>query len=146
VLLVHGILRDADRDAVDRVDAGSLRPRAVTAGRLAAVVSDAPDRELGPDDAVAHLDLLVALVSEVPVLPVAFGTAVDDDAAVGDDVLGPQADELVPRLAAVADLVELRLTLAFDTDASVAAVVARESWRRPPSSWMPPRSPSGRPF
>lgn len=127
MLLVHGVLRDADRDAVDRVDAGALRPRAVTAGPLAAVVSDAPDGELGPDDAVAHLDLLVALVSEVPVLPVAFGTAVDDDDAVTDDVLAAQADELVRRLAAVAGLVELRLTLAFDSDASVAAVVARES-------------------
>jgi len=127
VLLVHGVLRDADRDAVDRVDAGSLRPRVVTAGALAAVVSDAPDRELGPDDAVAHLDLLVALVTEGPVLPVVFGTAVNDDTAVIDEVLGAQADELARRLAAVVDVVELRLTLAFDSDASVAAVVARES-------------------
>lgn len=127
MLLVHGILRDADRNVLDEVDAGPLWPHVVTAGPLAAVVSDAPDRELGPDDAVAHLDLLVALVSEVPVLPVAFGTAFDDEAAMTDDVLGAQSDELVRRLAAVADVVELRLTLAFDGDASVAAVVARES-------------------
>ena len=127
MLLVHGVLREAVRDVVGRVDAASLRPRVVAAGPLAAVVSDAPDRELGPDDAVAHLDLLVELVSEVPVLPVAFGTAVDDDAGVRDEVLGPQADQLVRRLAAVTDVVELRLTLAFDSDASVAAVLARES-------------------
>jgi hypothetical protein len=66
-------------------------------------------------------------VADVPVLPLAFATVVDDDTAVRDDVLGAQADELARRLAAVADLVELRLDLAFDSDASVAAVAARDS-------------------
>jgi hypothetical protein len=99
----------------------------VVAGPLAAVVSDVPNGELGPEDAVAHLDLLVALTAEVPVLPLVFGTEVADDDAVRDEVLGPQAEVLERRLAAIGDLVELRLDLSFDSDASVAAVAARDS-------------------
>ena len=127
MLLVHGVLRDADRTAVGRVSTRELPVRPVTEGALAAVVSEAPDRDLTGDDAVTHLDVLVALVAEVPVLPLAFGTAVPDEDAVRTDVLGPDAQALESRLAAVADLVELRLDLVFDTDACVAAVTARDS-------------------
>lgn len=126
MLLVHGVLRDADRTTVGRVDPGELRPRSVSEGAVAAVVSGAPDRELTGDDAVAHLDLLVALVADVPVLPLAFGTAVPDEDAVRAEVLGPEAEDLESRLAAVADVVELRLDLAFDSDACVAAVADRD--------------------
>jgi len=123
VLLVHGIIRaeDADLAAVPVPD--GLRPRAVTAGPLAAVVSPAPDRELTAEDAAPHLDLLVAVVAQdLPVLPVSFGTVAPDEDAVRDEVLAPDADVLEERLDAVAGLVELRLDLTFDTDASVAAV------------------------
>ncbi|MGY1781598.1 GvpL/GvpF family gas vesicle protein [Geodermatophilus sp. SYSU D01036] len=123
MLLVHGVVREADAAAVGRVPPGRLQqPRAVVAGPLAAVVSDAPDGELVGDDAVAHLDLLVTLVVTVPVLPLPFGTVAPDEDAVRAEVLEPSADELAQRLDAVADLVELRLDLDFDTDASVAAV------------------------
>jgi hypothetical protein len=123
VLLVHGVLRDDDRDVLDRYrpDDGP-RPRAVSAGALAAVVSDAPTEELTAEDAVAHLDLLVALVTEVPVLPLPLGTAVPDDDAVRRDVLTAEADRLARQLAATADVVELRVDLRFDTDAAVAAI------------------------
>ena len=123
VLLVHGIVRSADADLVDVGVPDGLRPRVVTAGPLAAVVSVAPDRELRAEDAGPHLDLLVAVVAQgLPVLPVAFGTAAPDDDAVRDEVLTPEADVLERRLDAVDGLVELRLDLTFDTDASVAAV------------------------
>jgi hypothetical protein len=119
VVLVHGVVREGDVAVLDRLP-GSARP--VAAAGLAAVVSDAPDHELAGDDAVAHLDLLVAAVRDVPVLPFAFGTAVPDETAVRDEVLTPEADVLIQRLEAVADVVELRLDLTFDTDASVAAM------------------------
>jgi len=123
VLLVHGILRaeDADLPGVGLPDA--LRPRAVTAGPVGALVSPAPDRELTAQDAEPHLDLLIAVVAAgLPVLPVAFGTVAPDDDAVREEVLDPEAGLLEQRLAAVADLIELRLDVVFDTDASVAAV------------------------
>ena len=122
MLLVHGLLREHDRTVLDRVDPGSVHPRAVTAGGLAAAVSEAPEHALTPDDAVAHLDLLVALAADVPVLPLPLGTTAPDDDAVREEVLTPAADQLEQQLAAVAGFVELRVDLAFDTDAIVADI------------------------
>jgi hypothetical protein len=92
------------------------------AAGLAAAVSEAPERGLTGDDAVAHLDLLVALAADVPVLPLPLGTTAPDDDAVREEVLTPAADRLEQQLAAVADYVELRLDVAFDTDAVVAEI------------------------
>jgi hypothetical protein len=122
VLLVHGLLRAEDRAALDQLDAGPARPRAVAAGGLAAAVSEAPEDGLTEDDAVVHLDLLAALAAAVPVLPLPLGTTAPDEDAVREEVLTPLADQLEQQLAAVADLVEVRLTLTFDTDALVADV------------------------
>jgi Gas vesicle synthesis protein GvpL/GvpF len=122
VLLVHGVLREHDSDVLQRLDAGSVRPRIVTAGAVAAAVSEAPESELSSDDAVAHLDLLVALAADVPVLPLPLGTTAPDDDAVRDEVLTPSADELERQLAAIADLVEVRLDLSFDTEVLVTEI------------------------
>jgi hypothetical protein len=121
VLLVHGLLREHDRAVLDRVG-GSVHPRAVAAAGLAAAVSEAPEHGLTGDDAVAHRDLLVALAADVPVLPLPLGTTAPDDDAVREEVLTPAADRLEQQLAAVAEYVELRLDLAFDTDAVVAEI------------------------
>jgi hypothetical protein len=122
VLLVHGLLREHDRGVLADVDTGRLRPRAVTTGGLAAAVSEAPGDGLTADDAVAHLDLLVALAAHVPVLPLPLGTTAPDDDAVREEVLAPAADRLDQQLAAIADVVEVRVDLEFDTDAVVAEI------------------------
>ncbi|MGY1770079.1 GvpL/GvpF family gas vesicle protein [Blastococcus sp. SYSU D00813] len=128
MLLVHGVLRGPDAGAVARVSGppSLAGVRAVAEGPLAAVVSEAPGGDLTEDDAVAHLDLLVALVADVPVLPLALGTVAPDEDAVRTDVLAASAEDLAARLDAVADLVELRLDLEFDTDATVAAIARRD--------------------
>jgi hypothetical protein len=122
VLIVHGLLREQDRTVLDRLDAGPVHPRTVAAGALAAAVSEAPDHGLTADDAVEHLDLLVALAADVPVLPLPLGTTAPDDDAVREEMLTPAADRLERQLAAVADLVEVRVDLAFDADAVVAHI------------------------
>jgi hypothetical protein len=122
MLIVHGVLREHDGEVLDRVDTGSVHPRVVAAGALAAAVSEAPDSGLTADDALAHLDLLVALAADVPVLPLPLGTTAPDDDAVREEMLTPAADRLEQQLAAVADLVEVRLDILFDTDALVADV------------------------
>jgi hypothetical protein len=121
VLLVHAILRGNDAPALARAPT-DLAPRTVDEAGLAAVVSAAPAGELTADDAVAHLDLLVALVHEVPVLPLVLGTGAPDDDAVRSDVLLPDGDRLRAQLDAVADLVEVRLDLAFDTEVAITAI------------------------
>ena len=122
MVLLHGVLWERDAAVIALPD----EVRTVTAGPLVALVSDAPEREMNGDDAVAHLDLLVAAITEAPVLPFALGTAVPDDEAAREAVLLPDADGLAQRLDAVADVVELRLDLTFDTDASVAAIARRD--------------------
>jgi hypothetical protein len=122
MLIVHGVLREPDGQALDRLGTGSVHPRVVAAGGLAAAVSEAPDSGLTADDAVAHLDLLVALAADVPVLPLPLGTTAPDEDAVREEMLTPAADRLEQQLAAVADLVEVRLDVLFDTDALVADI------------------------
>jgi hypothetical protein len=122
VLIVHGLFREQDRAVLDRLDAGAVHPRAVAAGTLAAAVSDAPDHALTADDAVDHLDLLVALAADVPVLPLPLGTTAPDDDAVREEMLTPAADQLEQQLAAAAGLVEVRVDLDFDADALVAEI------------------------
>jgi hypothetical protein len=121
VLIVHGLLREHDREVLDRLDT-PVHPRMVAAGALGAAVSEAPDSGLTADDAVAHLDLLVALAADIPVLPMPLGTTAPDDDAVREEMLTPAADQLEQQLAAVADLVEVRVDLAFDTDVVVAEI------------------------
>jgi hypothetical protein len=121
VLLVHGLLREDDRAVLEGIG-GAVHPRAVAAAGLAAAVSEAPEHPLTSEDAVAHLDLLVALAADVPVLPLPLGTTAPDDDAVREEMLAPAADRLEQQLAAVAEYVELRLDLAFDTDAVVAEI------------------------
>ena len=119
VLLVHGIVRAEDADLEDvRVPEG-LRPRTVVAATgWPRSCPRRPDRELTAEDAAPHLDLLVALARRRrPVLPVPFGTTAPDDDAVREEVLTPAADQLEQQLDAIADLVEVRLDLTFDTDA-----------------------------
>ena len=124
----------------------------MAAGGLVAAVSEAPEHGLTDDDAVTHLDLLVAIVAEVPVLPLPLGTTAPDDDAVREEMLTPAADQLERQLAAIADLVEVRLDLTFSTDALVADIaredpdIARLAARRgPPEPASATGWPSARP-
>jgi hypothetical protein len=124
VLAVHGLIRAADRAAVTDASPEPVRARTVVSGELAAVVSAVPDEGPAPEDAVPHLDLLVALVAQVPVLPLALGTVAPDDDAVRDEIMTPEADRFARQLDALQDLVELRVNLAFDSAAATAAASA----------------------
>lgn len=126
MLAVHGLIRASDRAAVDDLSPEPVRTRAVVRGDVAAVVSAAADEGPTEEDAVPHLDLLVALVAHVPVLPLALGTVAPDDDAVRDEILAPEAERFERQLDALRDVVELRIDLRFDLDA-VAAAVAQDS-------------------
>jgi Gas vesicle synthesis protein GvpL/GvpF len=121
VLAVHGLIRAADRAAVDDLPPEPVTAWSVARGELAAVVSAVPEEGLTPEDAVPHLDLLVALVAQVPVLPLAFGAVAPEEDAVRDELLAPGAERHLRQLDALRDLVELRLGLTFDADVAAAA-------------------------
>jgi hypothetical protein len=75
------------------------------------------EKSLTEDDAIRHLDVLVQLVQDGPVLPLRLGTVAPDAEAILNEVLGPDAvEDLRQRIDAVADMVELRVTFTLDED------------------------------
>lgn len=111
-LVVYGVVR---RGHPPLRKGDKLGVRLVESGDLAAAVSeiDAPE-ELTEDDAAQHLDILIMLLRDGPVLPLAFGTVSPDDDGVREEVLTASAEELAQRLDAVDGYVETRLEIFFD--------------------------------
>lgn len=72
----------------------------VRRGEIAALVSEVHlGRPLGtPEDLAAHQQLLDAVITAVPVLPLRFGAVMADAQAVEDELLGPPHDEFVAAL------------------------------------------------
>jgi hypothetical protein len=129
-LAVYGIVR-ADHPMPGQPPPGVGEPagelRLVRSGPLAAAVSEVADVEsLGEQDAVAHLRILLALLSDGPVASLRLGTVAPDEESVRTEVLDPLADELRPRLDALEGRVELHLTVEEDEDAAVRAVFGAE--------------------
>src|SRR5262245_26522638 len=111
-LIVYGVVR---RGHPPLKNGDRLGVRLVESGDLAAAVSevDAPE-DLTEDDAARHLDILVMLLRDGPVLPLAFGTVSPDDDGVREEVLDSSADELGQRIDGVDGYVETRLEIFFD--------------------------------
>jgi len=104
-----------------------LGVRLVESGELAAAVTElAEDAELHEEDATRHLDLLILLLRDGPVLPLAFGTVSPDEDAVRAEVLEPAADDLLRRLDAVDGYVEARLEIYFDESAALRDVMRED--------------------
>jgi Gas vesicle synthesis protein GvpL/GvpF len=100
----------------------------VESGNLAAAVLPiADDTELTDEDAASHLDLLILLLRQGPVLPIAFGTVSPDEDAVRAEVLDAAAAELEERLAAVDGLVEARLDISYDESDAMREVMAGDA-------------------
>jgi hypothetical protein len=105
----------------------SAAVRIVSSGSVAAAVSELPDgARLTDQDAATHLDVLVALHRDGPVIPVRFGTVAPDDAAVRDEVLASAASSLESRLAALDGLVEVHLDAEDDERFAIRQLVAED--------------------
>ena len=123
VLLVHGLLREHDRAVLERIDTGSVHPRTVAA-------AGAGGRGLGGPRARAHRPTTPSRTwtcsSRSPPTSRScrcrWGRRRPTTTPSARRCSRPAADQLEQQLAAVADLVELRLDLAFDTDAVVADI------------------------
>ena len=115
-LLVLGVVRREHPPVTPAgQDEDDLGVRMVPSGPLAAAVLDIEDEtQVDQQDAPQHLDLLIMLLRDGPVLPMSFGTVAPDDAAVREEVLDAAADDLTQRLDAVDGLVETRLDVSFD--------------------------------
>lgn len=123
---VYGVARAAEKTDVRApgVGANGDGVRRVVHGELAALVSDV---ESGPLVAArglrAHWRVLEEAASEATVLPVRFGTVMEDENAVVERFLDPQHDHLVAQLAALTGKVQLSVKAFYDEDQLMRRVV-----------------------
>lgn len=123
-LQVFGVVRQGHPLPGSGRDRESVGVRLVESGDLAAAVSEIEEgSELREEDAARHLDILILLLRDGPVLPLAFGTLSPDEDAVRAEVLDPAAADLAQRLAAVDGYVETRLEIFFDEPTALREVM-----------------------
>jgi hypothetical protein len=109
-LLLHGVVR------ANHPCAAQL----VTWQDLAVVVSES--RPPTQQDALAHLEMLSALVVDGPVVPLKYGTTAETEEAARTDALATSATRLRAHLDRLEGLVELHAYLRFDEDEALQAV------------------------
>ncbi|MFD8804527.1 GvpL/GvpF family gas vesicle protein [Streptomyces sp. NPDC059597] len=104
--------------------------RAVTAGELSAVVSDAPDN-LRPKrrDIGAHQEVQERLMADGTILPLRFGLVAEDDDAVRA-ALEERADEYTERLRALEGCAEYHLKARQDEDSLLRQILEESSAAR----------------
>jgi len=127
MLYVYGVIRA--RDGADSDLEGVGQPptavRLLASGSIAAAVSTIPEDFLIDEGAArAHLQVLIGLLNQGPVIPVRLGTVGDDDDAVRAEVLDAAPAELIQRLDSLDGLVELHVDADDDEAEAIAAVAA----------------------
>jgi hypothetical protein len=123
-LLVCGVVRQGHPAPPESRKDDAFDLRLVESGDLAAAVTEIDDEsELTEEDAARHLDALILLLRDGPVLPLAFGTVSPDDEAVRAEVLDATAADLLDRLDAVDGFVETRLEVNFDEQAALRDIM-----------------------
>jgi Gas vesicle synthesis protein GvpL/GvpF len=96
-------------------------------GDVAALVSELPgDGELlgQPEDLTAHASVLDSLAGEIPVLPMRFGSIVDDQDAVVDELLTIHHDDFADALRELEGRAEYQLRGRYDEQAILTEVLA----------------------
>lgn len=117
-LLVHAVIRTEDRPFVADEHPSA---RVVAEPDVAAVVSDVRE-QVDESDAPAHVELLSSLATSIPALPLTFATTASDEEAVRSEVLRPGAATFRQQLEALTDVVEVRIRVRFDEEASLSAI------------------------
>jgi Gas vesicle synthesis protein GvpL/GvpF len=102
--------------------------RVVTSEPLAAIVSDVQHDEIraGARSLRAHARVLGAAIERGPVVPLRYGTVVDDDRAVRNEVLVPNREHLVALLDVLDHHVELAVKASYQEDLIVRELVAAD--------------------
>jgi hypothetical protein len=129
-LLLYGVVR-GDHPLADPPPLGAGDPagkvRLIRAGQVAAVVSPVAEPvRLADEDARRHLDVLLGLLADGPVVPLRLGSVAPDDDAVREEVLGEAAAGFRARLDALAGLVEVHVDADEDEMSAIRAVIAAD--------------------
>jgi Gas vesicle synthesis protein GvpL/GvpF len=123
---VYGIAPASERIEIQAPGVGpdEQAVRRIVHRELAALVSDV---EAGPLVAArglrAHWRVLEDAVAKATVLPVRFGTVMDNDEAVIERFLAPRHDDLVAKLAELSGKVQLSVKAFYDEERLLRGVV-----------------------
>ncbi|OHV34187.1 GvpL/GvpF family gas vesicle protein [Pseudofrankia sp. EUN1h] len=126
-LFLYGVVRD-DHPLADPPPLGVGDPpgpiRLVRRPPAAAVVSPVADPvRIADEDAERHLDVLVGLLADGPVIPLRLGSVAPDEDAVREEVLGEAAPELRRRLDTLDGLVEVHVDADEEETTAIRAVI-----------------------
>jgi hypothetical protein len=122
---VYGVLAACDQGAVSAIGVEGRPVRAVGGGGLAALVSDLDGGHLAAAREVrAHWRVLEEASQRTTVLPTRFGTVMESERALCEDLLGPNAPRLTALLEAVAGCVQLSVKGRYDEDRLLREAVA----------------------
>jgi hypothetical protein len=106
------------------VEATKKGVRRIVHGELAALVSDVEGRPLVAARGLrAHWRVLEDAIAKATVLPVRFGTVMENDGAVIDLFLAPRHDRLVALLAELSGKVQLSVKAFYDEERLMRGVV-----------------------
>jgi hypothetical protein len=78
------------------------------------------------DALLAHSEVLHVAMEHGPVLPLRFGVVMDDDDAVREELLAPNATALASRLEALDGTAEFQLKVTFDSDRVLSSILASD--------------------
>ena len=125
---VYGIARAAEPTDVKAPGVGPHQSavRRIVHGELAALVSDVdPGPLVAARGLRAHWRVLEEAATKATVLPVRFGTVVDNDDAVITQFLAPRHDRLVAQLTELSGKVQLSVKAFYEEDRLLRGVVQR---------------------
>ena len=122
---VYGVLAAADAASLTTSGVMGSPVRAVQSGDLAALVSDVAGGALAAAREVrAHWRVLESASKQTTVLPVRFGTVMEDDDAVREQLLADGAERLTALLQELTGRVQLTVRGTYDEEALLRGVVA----------------------
>jgi hypothetical protein len=124
---VYGVTR-AGVPLPDAAGVGEVRPRLVESADLALVAGDIPtDVAIATrENLLAHTNLLDAVARDATVLPMRFGTVVEDLDTACAELLHVCHDEYLAQLADLDGAVQFSLRAVYDEDVVLAEILAED--------------------
>jgi hypothetical protein len=97
----------------------------IAAGELAALVSDAPDGEIGAgsDDLMTHARVVERAHERTAVLPMRFGVVMPGEDAIREELLEDHHDDLLAQLHELDGKAELRLRAVYNEQALLSEIL-----------------------
>ena len=127
-IYVYAIVAASDQTEIESVGVGreQTRVRRISRDGIAALVSDLSNGALAAArDLRTHWSVLEEAAARTTVLPVRFGTVMESEEAVVDDLLGPNAERLAAVLAELDGKVQLSIKGFYDEELLLRQVVQK---------------------